>query len=107
MCCSTWHPIPDYGSLARRSVDEMRAGARVEVAPYKRDPMDFVLWKPQQPERAQGLEKPLGLRPAGPGIPMLGDVRRSTWARYSTSMAAASTSSSRTTKTKWHNPPAR
>ncbi len=37
---------PDYGSLARRSVDEMRAGARIEVAPYKRDPMDFVLWKP-------------------------------------------------------------
>jgi cysteinyl-tRNA synthetase len=39
---------PDYGSLARRSVDEMRAGARVEVAPYKRDPMDFVLWKPSE-----------------------------------------------------------
>ncbi len=37
---------PDYGSLARRTLDEMRAGARVEVAPYKRDPMDFVLWKP-------------------------------------------------------------
>lgn len=36
----------DYGALARRSLDEMRAGARVEVAPYKRDPMDFVLWKP-------------------------------------------------------------
>jgi cysteinyl-tRNA synthetase len=39
---------PNYGSLARRSVDEMRAGARVEVAPYKRDPMDFVLWKPSE-----------------------------------------------------------
>ncbi len=37
---------PEYGKLARRSVEEMRAGARVEVAPYKRDPMDFVLWKP-------------------------------------------------------------
>jgi cysteinyl-tRNA synthetase len=37
---------PNYGKLARRSVEEMRAGARVEVAPYKRDPMDFVLWKP-------------------------------------------------------------
>lgn len=36
---------PRYGSLARRSLDEMLAGARVEVAPYKRDPMDFVLWK--------------------------------------------------------------
>ena len=37
---------PRYGELARRSTDEMRAGARVEIAPYKRDPMDFVLWKP-------------------------------------------------------------
>ncbi len=35
-----------YGRLSRRSLDEMIAGARVEVAPYKRDPMDFVLWKP-------------------------------------------------------------
>jgi len=38
--------MPDYGKLARRSLDEMLAGARVEVAPYKRDAMDFVLWKP-------------------------------------------------------------
>ena len=36
----------DYGKLARRSLDEMLAGARVEVAPYKKNPMDFVLWKP-------------------------------------------------------------
>jgi cysteinyl-tRNA synthetase len=39
---------PRYGALARRSPDEMLAGARVEVAPYKRDPMDFVLWKPSK-----------------------------------------------------------
>jgi cysteinyl-tRNA synthetase len=39
---------PRYGSLARRSLDEMLAGARVDVAPYKRDPMDFVLWKPSK-----------------------------------------------------------
>jgi cysteinyl-tRNA synthetase len=38
--------MPDYGKLANRSLDEMLAGARVEVAPYKRSPMDFVLWKP-------------------------------------------------------------
>jgi cysteinyl-tRNA synthetase len=38
--------MPDYGLLSGRSLDEMQAGARVEVAPYKRDPMDFVLWKP-------------------------------------------------------------
>jgi cysteinyl-tRNA synthetase len=40
--------MPDYGNLARRSLDEMIAGARVEVAPYKRAPMDFVLWKPSK-----------------------------------------------------------
>src|SRR5881296_3479410 len=41
--------MADYGSLARRSLEEMKVGARVEVAPYKRDPMDFVLWKPSKP----------------------------------------------------------
>ncbi|MBY0382928.1 MAG: cysteine--tRNA ligase [Xanthobacteraceae bacterium] len=40
---------PQYGTLARRSLDEMLAGARVDVAPYKREPMDFVLWKPSKP----------------------------------------------------------
>jgi cysteinyl-tRNA synthetase len=40
--------MPDYGKLSNRSLDEMIAGARVEVAPYKRSPMDFVLWKPSQ-----------------------------------------------------------
>jgi len=38
-----------YGLLSRRPLDDMIAGARVEVAPYKRDPMDFVLWKPSKP----------------------------------------------------------
>jgi cysteinyl-tRNA synthetase len=41
--------MPDYGKLSRRSLDEMIAGARVDVAPYKRGPMDFVLWKPSKP----------------------------------------------------------
>ena len=41
--------MPDYGKLSGRSLDEMVAGARVEVAPFKRDPMDFVLWKPAKP----------------------------------------------------------
>jgi cysteinyl-tRNA synthetase len=40
----------DYGKLSRRSLDEMIAGARVEVAPYKRAPTDFVLWKPSGPD---------------------------------------------------------
>ncbi|MGO4714419.1 cysteine--tRNA ligase [Bradyrhizobium sp. 2TAF24] len=39
---------PAYGQLARRSLDEMMAGARVDVASYKRDEMDFVLWKPSK-----------------------------------------------------------
>jgi len=38
-----------YGELAHRSLDEMMTGARVEVAPYKRDGLDFVLWKPSKP----------------------------------------------------------
>ena len=41
--------MPDYGRLSNRSLDEMVAGARVEVAPYKKDPTDFVLWKPSKP----------------------------------------------------------
>jgi cysteinyl-tRNA synthetase len=41
--------MADYGKLSKRPLDEMIAGARVEVAPYKRDAMDFVLWKPSKP----------------------------------------------------------
>jgi cysteinyl-tRNA synthetase len=51
---------PRYGSLARRSLDEMLAGARVDVAPYKRDPMDFVLWKPSK-EGEPGWPSPSGI----------------------------------------------
>lgn len=40
-----------YGALSRRSREDMIDGARVEVAPYKRDPADFVLWKPSTPEQ--------------------------------------------------------
>src|SRR5215469_9390447 len=41
--------MPDYGQLSKRPLDEMIAGARIEVAPYKRDARDFVLWKPSKP----------------------------------------------------------
>jgi cysteinyl-tRNA synthetase len=41
--------MPEYGKLSGRSLDEMLAGARVDVAPFKKDPMDFVLWKPSKP----------------------------------------------------------
>ncbi|MCC5900626.1 MAG: cysteine--tRNA ligase [Halomonas sp.] len=42
---------PEYGELSRRQPGDMLAGARVEVAPYKRNPLDFVLWKPSTPEQ--------------------------------------------------------
>ena len=48
-----------YGELSGRTVDDMIAGARVEVAPYKRDPMDFVLWKPSTPDQP-GWPSPWG-----------------------------------------------
>jgi cysteinyl-tRNA synthetase len=50
---------PDYGSLSKRDRDAMIAGARVEVAPYKRDPADFVLWKPSG-EGVIGWDSPWG-----------------------------------------------
>ena len=50
---------PEYGALSGRSVDDMIAGARVEVAPYKRSPMDFVLWKPS-PDGVPGWDSPWG-----------------------------------------------
>ena len=55
---------PRYGSLARRSLDEMIAGARVDVAPYKRDPMDFVLWKPSK-SGEPGWPSPCGIAALG------------------------------------------
>jgi cysteinyl-tRNA synthetase len=51
--------MADYGKLSGRSLDEMIAGARVDVAPYKRDPMDFVLWKPSAPD-LPGWDSPWG-----------------------------------------------
>jgi cysteinyl-tRNA synthetase len=47
----------DYGALSRRARDELIAGARVDVAPYKKDPADFVLWKPSPPD-IPGWETP-------------------------------------------------
>jgi cysteinyl-tRNA synthetase len=58
--------MPDYGRLSNRSLDEMIAGARVDVAPYKRDPMDFVLWKPSKPGEP-AWPSPAGI--AAPGRP--------------------------------------
>ncbi len=49
----------EYGRLSGRSPDELLAGARIDVAPYKRDPGDFVLWKPSPPE-LPGWDSPWG-----------------------------------------------
>jgi cysteinyl-tRNA synthetase len=51
--------MPNYGGLSRRSLDEMLAGARVDVAPYKRGEMDFVLWKPSD-ANTPGWDSPWG-----------------------------------------------
>jgi cysteinyl-tRNA synthetase len=56
--------MKDYGRLSNRSLDEMIAGARVEVAPFKKDPMDFVLWKPSDPGEP-AWPSPAGIEKAG------------------------------------------
>jgi cysteinyl-tRNA synthetase len=58
--------MKDYGKLSNRPLDEMIAGARVDVAPYKRDPMDFVLWKPSK-SGEPSWPSPSGI--ASPGRP--------------------------------------
>jgi cysteinyl-tRNA synthetase len=58
--------VPQYGAFSKRSLDELMAGARVDVAPYKRDSMDFVLWKPSGPEDP-AWPSPAGI--ATPGRP--------------------------------------
>ncbi len=57
----------DYGKLSNRPLDEMIAGARVEVAPYKKDPQDFILWKPSKPGEP-AWPSPAGVKtPGRPG----------------------------------------
>jgi cysteinyl-tRNA synthetase len=59
--------MKDYGQLSKRPLDEMIAGARVEVTPYKRDPRDFVLWKPSKPGEP-AWPSPAGVKtPGRPG----------------------------------------
>ena len=59
--------MQDYGELSKRPLKEMIAGARVEVAPYKQDPQDFVLWKPSK-EGEPAWPSPTGIKtPGRPG----------------------------------------
>jgi cysteinyl-tRNA synthetase len=59
--------MPSYGGLSKRPLDDMIAGARVDVAPYKRSEMDFVLWKPSREAHEPGWPSPCGI--AQPGRP--------------------------------------
>ncbi len=52
--------MPDYGKLSKRKTEDMIAGARVEVASYKKNPMDFVLWKPSTQAHEPGWDSPWG-----------------------------------------------
>ena len=65
----------DYGALSRRDREAMLAGARVEVAPYKRDPADFVLWKPSD-EGVVGWDSPWGRGRPGWHIECSAMIRR-------------------------------
>ena len=90
--------MQDYGKLSKRPLDEMIAGARVDVAPYKRDPMDFVLWKPSK-EGEPAWPSPCGHQDAGPSrlaYRMLGDVLeasrrdlRHPWRRHRSRLSAS------------------
>ena len=82
--------MQDYGALSGHSRDELIAGARVEVAPYKKDPADFVLWKPSE-EGLPGWDSPVGARPAGLAYRMLRDEHEISRRELSISMAAAAT----------------
>jgi cysteinyl-tRNA synthetase len=66
---------PDYGALSRRDSEAMLAGARIEVAPYKRSPSDFVLWKPSA-DHVIGWDSPWGRGRPGWHIECSAMIRR-------------------------------
>ena len=93
--------MPDYGQLSKRPLDEMIAGARVEVAPYKKDPHGLRAVEAVEAGRAGvAVARAACAGPAGLAHRMLGDGVEASWARPSTSTAAASISSFRTTRTR-------
>ena len=96
--------MKDYGRLSRRSLDEMVAGARVDVAPYKRGEMDFVLWKPSKPGEPS-WPSPGGIKAEGrPGWHIecsamawkhLGERVRHPWRRHRSRVSASRERASR------------
>jgi cysteinyl-tRNA synthetase len=80
--------MQDYGKLSNRSLDDMIAGARVEVAPYKQDPMDFVLWKPSKQEaRSEATGKVTGGEPSWPSPAGIAAPGRPGWHLECSAMA--------------------
>ena len=92
--------FPGYGKLSGKSLDELRAGARVAVLDGKRDPLDFVLWKPAKAERARRAWAARWARAARAGTSSARRCHARCSATTSTSTAAARTCSSRTTRTR-------
>jgi cysteinyl-tRNA synthetase len=57
--------FPGYGKLSGKSLEDLRAGERVDVDTSKRDPLDFVLWKPRSPASRNGIRPGVRAGPAG------------------------------------------
>ncbi len=90
-----------YGKLSGKSLEDLRAGERVNVNDGKSDPLDFVLWKHAKDEEPQEVKwDSRGARAAPAGTSNVRPWVRNCWANISTSTAAERTCSSRTTKTK-------
>ena len=70
--------MPGYGALSGRKLEDMLAGARVEVADYKRHAGDFVLWKPSAADEP-GWDSPWGAGKAGLAFRVFGDDSRASW----------------------------
>ena len=92
----------DYGKLSGRSQDELKTGARVEGEDDKRAPSDFALWKTAKPGEPS-WEAPFGAGRPGWHIECSAMIEAALGLARSTFMAAASISSSRTTKTRSRN----
>ena len=68
--------FPDYGKLSGRNVEDMQAGARVEVSPDKKHPADFALWKKAEAESYYAVAKPVGTGFSRLASRMLGDEHK-------------------------------
>ena len=81
MCYLMCLHLQKYGELSGRNRDDMIAGARVEVAPYKRDPADFILWKPSTPEQPS-WESPWGAGRPGWHIECSAMIEKASWPNH-------------------------